>query len=69
MLRKCQSREEKSYYTTGGTIIKMDIEERCCPVSESIEESLKQMKLMRDGKLAKTTWDDFLSEINKDNWC
>ncbi len=36
--------------------------ERYCPVSESLEESLKQMKLMREGKLPKKTWDEMRKE-------
>lgn len=37
--------------------------ERYCPISESLEESLKQMKLIREGKLPKKTWKDFKKEL------
>jgi len=36
--------------------------------AKSLEQSLKEMQLMRDGKVEKRTWDDFLREIEeKDN--
>ena len=31
--------------------------------SKSLEESLKEMKLMRQGKKPKKSWDDMVSEI------
>lgn len=37
--------------------------ERYCPVSESLEESLKEMKLIRKGNLPKKTWRDFKKEL------
>lgn len=36
---------------------------RYCNVSESIEESLKQMKSMRDGKMYKKSWKEFRKEL------
>ncbi|NRY59829.1 hypothetical protein [Clostridium beijerinckii] len=33
-----------------------DSEERYCTVSESLEQSLKEMQLIRQGKLPKKTW-------------
>lgn len=36
--------------------------ERYCPVTESLEESLKEMKAIREGKIPKKTWDDLLKE-------
>jgi hypothetical protein len=42
-------------------------DERYCTPAESLEESLKQMKLMREGKLPKKTWDELFNagEENK----
>lgn len=42
--------------------------ERYCSVSQSLEESLQQMKLMREGKLPKKTWNEVYAERkrNKD---
>lgn len=47
----------------------LDKVERYCPISESLEESLKEMKLMREGKLPKKTWDEMkaLEEIRQNN--
>lgn len=36
--------------------------ERYCTISESLEESLKQMKLMREGKMPKRSWNDYRKE-------
>lgn len=33
---------------------------------ESFGESLKEMKDMREGKLKKTTWDDFMKELEEE---
>ncbi|CUU45488.1 hypothetical protein [Clostridium beijerinckii] len=33
-----------------------DSEERYCTVAESLEQSLKEMQLIREGKLPKKTW-------------
>ena len=42
----------------------MDITvERYCSITESLEESLRQMKLIREGKLPKKTWKEFKKEI------
>jgi type I site-specific restriction-modification system R (restriction) subunit len=39
--------------------------ERYCTIEASIKESLKQVKLIRNGKLPKKSWDDFVEEMNK----
>lgn len=39
--------------------------ERYCPISESIIESCKEVKLMRDGKLPKKTWKELKEELKK----
>lgn len=41
--------------------------ERPCTPAESLEQSLKEMKLMREGKLHKKTWKDFLKELKDDD--
>lgn len=42
-----------------------DNEDRYCTVEESLRESLKQMKLMREGKIPKRSWDDFRKAMDK----
>ncbi len=39
--------------------------ERYCTIQESITESCKQIKLMREGKLPKRSWDDLKEAIQK----
>lgn len=41
------------------------LNERYCTVAESLKESLKQMQLMRTGKLPKKSWKDFKAELNR----
>lgn len=41
------------------------LEERYCTVQESIIESFKEVKLMREGKLPKKSWKDFMNEHKK----
>lgn len=36
--------------------------ERYCTIQESIIESFKEVKLMREGKLPKKSWRDFMNE-------
>ena len=38
------------------------LDERYCTVQESIVESFKEVKLMREGKLPKMSWKDFMNE-------
>lgn len=38
------------------------LDERYCTVQESIVESFKEVKLMREGKLPKKSWKDFMKE-------
>lgn len=40
------------------------LEERYCTVRESIIESFKEVKLMRECKLPKQTWKDFIPAHN-----
>lgn len=39
--------------------------ERYCPISESIIESCKEVKLIREGKLPKKTWKELREELKK----
>ncbi len=41
------------------------LDERYCTVQESIIESFKEVKLMREGKLPKKSWIDFMNEHKK----
>jgi len=41
--------------------------ERPCTVKESIEQSLKEVKLIKEGKLPKRNWDDFMKELEKED--
>jgi hypothetical protein len=36
---------------------------RYCKVYESLEESLKEIKLDREGKIKLETWDEFIKEL------
>lgn len=39
---------------------------RYCSISESLRESLKEVKLHKEGKLQLGTWDEFLEELKHD---
>ena len=39
---------------------------RYCKVYESLRESIKEVKLYKQGKLNLDTWDEFLKELNDD---
>jgi hypothetical protein len=41
--------------------------ERYFPASESLEESLKEMKLIREGKLPKNPWRDMFKELKDED--
>ena len=38
------------------------LDERYCTIQESVIESFKEVKLMREGKLPKKSWKDFMNE-------
>lgn len=40
--------------------------ERYCTIEESIKESAKEVKLMREGKLPKRNWRDMFKELRED---
>lgn len=39
---------------------------RYCSVYESLEESLKEVKLIKEGKIKPKTWQELLEELNED---
>ena len=41
----------------------MKTEKRYVPVEQSIRESFREIKLMRENKLPKKSWDNFLKKI------
>ena len=69
--------EEIAYYTSkksiGGSImnaiarifskIKHKADERYCSVYESLDESLKEVKLIKEGKTKPKTWDELYQEL------
>ena len=46
-----------------GTAMLEKTEERYCTVQESIIDSFTEVKLMREGKLPKRSWDDFVQRM------
>lgn len=40
--------------------------ERPCTPAESLKQSLKEMKLIREGKLPRRNLDDFLNQLEKE---
>lgn len=48
------------------TNTKEKLSKRYCSVYESLKESLKEVKLHRQGKIHLDTWDEFLEELKKD---
>ena len=40
-------------------------EKRYCTVKESLIESCKEVKAIREGRLPKKTWKDLLAEVKK----
>lgn len=49
-----------------GKLTKDKANKRYCRVYESLKESLKEVKLYKEGKIQLDTWDDFLKELNED---
>jgi len=50
-----------------GRLIMRNIVQRYCPVSESLDESLKQMKAIRSGKMKKKTWREFKQKLQEED--
>lgn len=48
-----------------GKITKDKALERYCSVYESLKESLKEVKLHREGKIQLDTWDEYLEKKHK----
>lgn len=46
-----------------GKLTKDKTSERYCSVYESLKESLKEVKLIREGKIQAKTWQEFLKEL------
>lgn len=40
--------------------------ERYCTVQESLRESLKEMQLIRQGKMKRRTWEDVMESLKED---
>lgn len=51
---------------TGKNVTKDKKSERYCSIYESLKQSLKEVKLHKEGKIKLDTWDDFLKELNDD---
>lgn len=49
-----------------GKLTKEKTTERYCNVYESLEESLKEVKLIKQGKIKPKKWREMLKELNKD---
>ena len=49
-----------------GKFTKEKAPKRYCSVYESLEESLKEMKLIRQGKIKATTWEEFKKELENE---
>ena len=49
-----------------GKLTKDNATERYCSVYESLEESLKEVKLHREGKIHLDTWSEYLAKKHKD---
>ena len=48
------------------TNTKEKLSKRYCSVYESLKESLKEVKLHKQGKIHLDTWDEFFEELKKD---
>lgn len=40
--------------------------ERSCTVLESLKQSLREMQMMREGKIPKRNWKDFCKSVKED---
>jgi len=49
-----------------GKVTKDKASKRYCSVYESLEESLKEVKLIKEGKLKPKTWKELLDELKED---
>lgn len=44
-------------------VLEKDLNKRHCSPTKSLEESLKEMQLMRQGKMKKRTWKELREEL------
>lgn len=49
-----------------GKFTKDKKDKRYCTIYESLEQSLKEVKLHKEGKIHLDTWDDFLKELKNE---
>ncbi len=49
-----------------GRLTKEKENKRYCTVYESLEQSLKEVKLIKDGKIKPKTWRELLKELKED---
>lgn len=49
-----------------GKLTKEKASERYCSVYESLEQSLKEVKLIRKGKIKPKTWDELYKELKEE---
>ncbi|OLN33836.1 hypothetical protein [Desulfosporosinus metallidurans] len=57
---------DKNKNKKGKNIVDTSIERHCTP-AQSLKQSLREMKLMRNGKMKKRSWKEFREELNKEN--
>ena len=50
-----------------GKLTKEKTTERYCSVYESLKESLKEVKLIKQGKIKTKNWRELLNELNEDS--
>lgn len=51
---------------TLGKLTKEKTSNRYCSVYDSLKESIKEVKLHKEGKIHLDSWNDFLKELRKD---
>lgn len=52
----------------GNKMMNTQVDGRYCSISESLIESCKEVKLIREGKLPKKSWRDFRAELKNDEF-
>ncbi len=67
MGKKDESEDTKNVNNEGDDSMSATINmERPCSIQESIIQSCKEVKLMREGKKKKTSWKSFSDELRKE---
>lgn len=59
---KANSNKSSEEVKNMSTIIKNT---RPCAITESLTQSFKEVKLMQEGRLPRTSWDDFAKEMRE----